>query len=115
MWMQEDSPALVGKQPINDISFHPHADCTVRYCCTTCYLHRQFKDASLFDELKLLLQERVVSATSNGDRDAEAPKSRKRARKEEVCVQGERLQFTYRYRKTLPRYHTSTAVKRMHG
>ncbi|CAM9539347.1 unnamed protein product [Ectocarpus fasciculatus] len=61
-------------------------------------------DASLFDELKLLLRERVISATGNGDKDAEAPKSRKRARKEEVCIQGERLQFTYRYRKTLPRY-----------
>ncbi|CAM9846731.1 unnamed protein product [Ectocarpus sp. 12 AP-2014] len=61
-------------------------------------------DASLFDELKLLLRERVISATGNGDRDAEAPKSRKRARKEEVCIRGERLQFTYRYRKTLPRY-----------
>eukprot|EP00752_Nemacystus_decipiens_P012227 g10839.t1 len=61
-------------------------------------------DASLFDELKLLLRERVVAATSNGDKDPEAPKSRKRARKEEVCVQGDRLQFTYRYRKTLPRY-----------
>lgn len=62
-----------------------------------------FQDATLFDELKLLLRERVISATSNGDKDAEAQKSRKRARKEEVCVQGERLQFTYRYRKTLPR------------
>lgn len=62
-----------------------------------------FKDALLFDELKLLLRERVISATSDGDKDAEAQKSRKRARKEEVCVQGERLQFTYRYRKTLPR------------
>ncbi|CAM9375968.1 unnamed protein product [Ectocarpus sp. 13 AM-2016] len=61
-------------------------------------------DASLFNELKLLLRERVISATGNGDKDAEAPKSRKRARKEEVCIQGERLQFTYRYRKTLPRY-----------
>eukprot|EP00752_Nemacystus_decipiens_P011762 g10438.t1 len=40
-------------------------------------------DASLFDELKLLLRERVVAATSNGDKDPEAPKSRKRARKEE--------------------------------
>eukprot|EP00903_Cladosiphon_okamuranus_P013335 g12428.t1 len=61
-------------------------------------------DASLFDELKKLLRDCVVAATSNGEKDAEAPKSRKRARKEEVCVQGERLQFTYRYRKTLPRY-----------
>lgn len=62
-----------------------------------------FQDHSLFDELKRLLRDRVVAVTNNGDRDAEAPKSRKRARKEELCVQGERLQFTYRYRKTLPR------------
>ncbi|CAM9722995.1 unnamed protein product [Scytosiphon promiscuus] len=61
-------------------------------------------DASLFKELKELLRQRVVSATDNGDKDAEAPKTRKRARKEELCVQGEKLQFTYRYRKTLPRY-----------
>ncbi|CAM9186374.1 unnamed protein product [Hapterophycus canaliculatus] len=61
-------------------------------------------DARLFEELKVLLRQRVVSATDDGDRDAEAPKTRKRARKEELCVQGERLQFTYRYRKTLPRY-----------
>lgn len=61
------------------------------------------KDASLFGELKVLLRQRVVSATDNGEKDAEAPKTRKRARREELCVQGERLQFTYRYRKTLPR------------
>lgn len=74
------------------------------YACILCTRSiGVFKDASLFDELKLLLRERVVAATSDGDKDAEAQKSRKRARKEEVCVQGERLQFTYRYRKTFPR------------
>ncbi|CAM9171350.1 unnamed protein product, partial [Laminaria digitata] len=62
------------------------------------------EDSSLFDELKRLLRDRVISTFADGDKDPEAPKSRKRARKEELCVQGDRLQFTYRYRKTSPRY-----------
>lgn len=54
----------------------------------------------------------MIAATGNGDKDAEAPKSRKRARKEEVCVQGERLQFTFRYRKTLPRHVKTVSTDR---
>lgn len=61
------------------------------------------KDPSLFDELRSLLRDRVIAATDNGDRDPQAPKSRKRARREELCIQGERLQFTFRHRKTIPR------------
>lgn len=61
------------------------------------------QDSSLFDDLKSLLRDRVISTTGDGGRDPEPPRSRKRARKEEMCIQGERLQFTYRYRKTCPR------------
>lgn len=57
----------------------------------------------MFEELKRLLRDRVIAATDDGDKDPEAPESRKRAKKEEVCIQGKRLQFTYRYRKTAPR------------
>ncbi|CAM9946627.1 unnamed protein product, partial [Discosporangium mesarthrocarpum] len=66
------------------------------------------KDPSLFDELKNLLRDRVVRATDDGENDPEAPTTRKRARREEFCVQGTRLQFTYRYRKTVPRFTVLT-------
>ncbi|CAM9289593.1 unnamed protein product [Choristocarpus tenellus] len=70
------------------------------------------KDQSLFEELQVLLRDRVVRAYGDGDEDPETPKTRKRARREEMCVQGSRLQFTYRYRKTIPRFTVLTYAKK---
>jgi hypothetical protein len=68
---------------------------------------------ALWTELLELLKEKVLppllsTTAAEAAKSAEDFKSRKKARRDEKCVQGEGLQFTYGFRITRPRFAVLT-------